>query len=511
MNSAAAPNGRHVFRFGPFEVNARTRVLTRNGRRLKLPGLPFEVLVALLEQPGDPVSREALHKRLWPEGTFVDFDNNLNAAVARLRQTLGDSAERPRYIETVPRLGYRLVAPVDVVNGAMASVSSGAASEAELAAPASVPAETVAAPIADVLDRHRTAPWGWHVLAGRRSVRMAAIVLLIAMTSALALADWRWSAGVARESAEALERGRDLLERGDARGATRELQRAIELDDRNALAHSTLAHAIHKTSTQSLVARPPGESPALKAALRAVEIDPRCASCQGTLGLFLFYHDWQFMRAEPHLIEALRLDPNAAAIRPSYAMLLVATARFDAALEQIDRALDQRPLELTWHVIRASIFYSARRYADAIAAADRALAIDDTDRGAWEWRSRALLQTGRTVEGVHALSRVAFAEHAATLERAVNSEGAAGGLRALLDVTGDWRARVEQSWRRAPWQMHLGNHDAALDELERAYEHRNYNLMYLAVDPVYDPIRSHPRFQAILHGMGLDGIHTTGR
>ena len=76
--------------------------------------VPFEVLCALLERPGDLVTREELRARLWPEGTFVDFDNNLNNAVTRLRQALGDSAENPQYIETLPRLGYRFLAPVAV-------------------------------------------------------------------------------------------------------------------------------------------------------------------------------------------------------------------------------------------------------------------------------------------------------------------------------------------------------------------------------------------------------------
>jgi DNA-binding winged helix-turn-helix (wHTH) protein/TolB-like protein/Tfp pilus assembly protein PilF len=102
----------HVRRFGPFEANLRTRELRKNGYKLKVHGTPVEVLAALLERPGDLVTREELFKRLWPDGTFVDFDNNLNSAVKRLREALGDSADHPRYIETLPKLGYRFVAEV---------------------------------------------------------------------------------------------------------------------------------------------------------------------------------------------------------------------------------------------------------------------------------------------------------------------------------------------------------------------------------------------------------------
>jgi DNA-binding winged helix-turn-helix (wHTH) protein/Tfp pilus assembly protein PilF len=501
MTPAADTNGRPVFRFGPFEVNARARIVSRNGRRLKLPGLPFEVLVALLEQRGEAVSRAALYKRLWPEGTFVDFDNNLNAAVARLRQTLGDSADRPRYIETVPRLGYRFVAESSALDATGVTESPRNLAEPT---PGSARETSFTSAMTDTHPGLGDTSSTWRLATSRPAVWLGLIIVLALAGTVVGIADWPWSSR--RESAAALERGRDLLARGDVRGATLELQRAIALDDRNALAHSTLAHALHKTSTQSLVQRPAGQSPALQEALRAVAIDPRCAPCQGTLGFFLSYHDWQWARAETHLVEAVRLDPGAAAIRPSFALLLVATGRTSEALAEIDRALDERPHELVWLVIRASIFYAARQYAEAVAAADRALSIDDKDRGAWEWRSRALFQMGRGTEGVQALSRAAFASQAPALERAVIEGGAAGGLRALLALTDDWQSRMEHSWRRAAWHMYLGQHDEALDDLERAFEQRNYNLMYVAVDPAYDPIQSHPRFQAILRSMGLGHV-----
>jgi DNA-binding winged helix-turn-helix (wHTH) protein len=121
----------------------------------------------------------------------------------------------------------------------------------------------------------------------------------------------------------------------------------------------------------------------------------------------------------------------------------------------------------------------------------------------WEWRSRALLKLGRGEEAIQALGQVAFAPHATTLERAVQQGGAAAGVRALLEVTGNWDARVEDSWRRAPWRAWLGDTDGALEELETAYRMRNYNLIYIAVDPMYDNIRSEPRFRRIVADMGL--------
>jgi TolB-like protein/DNA-binding winged helix-turn-helix (wHTH) protein/Tfp pilus assembly protein PilF len=101
-------------RFGPFEADLRAGELRKHGMKLKLVGQPFEVLAMLLECPGQLVTREELRARLWPTDTFVDFDHGLNAAVNKLRDALSDSAEKPTYVETLPRRGYRFISAVDL-------------------------------------------------------------------------------------------------------------------------------------------------------------------------------------------------------------------------------------------------------------------------------------------------------------------------------------------------------------------------------------------------------------
>lgn len=101
-----------VIRFGNFEVDLFSGELRRSGVAVKLQGQPFRVLEMLLERPGELVTREEMQQKLWPADTFVDFEHSLNAAVKRLRDTLGESAENPVFIETVPRRGYRIIAPV---------------------------------------------------------------------------------------------------------------------------------------------------------------------------------------------------------------------------------------------------------------------------------------------------------------------------------------------------------------------------------------------------------------
>ena len=107
-----------LVRFGTFEVDLPAGELRKNGAKLKLSGQPFQVLAILLERPGEVATREELQKRLWPD-TFVDVDHNLNTAINKIREVLGDSAESPRFVETLPRRGYRFIAPVEGAKTAM--------------------------------------------------------------------------------------------------------------------------------------------------------------------------------------------------------------------------------------------------------------------------------------------------------------------------------------------------------------------------------------------------------
>ena len=101
-----------LYRFGTFEFHPQTGELRKQGLHIRLEGQPVAVLAMLLDRPNQLVTREELQKRLWPSDTFVDFEQSLNAAVRRLRLALDDSAETPRYVETLARKGYRWVAPV---------------------------------------------------------------------------------------------------------------------------------------------------------------------------------------------------------------------------------------------------------------------------------------------------------------------------------------------------------------------------------------------------------------
>ena len=132
------PGKSRVVRFGVFELDLASEELRKNGVRVKLTEQPFQVLVTLLERPGELIKRDELRQKLWADDTFVDFDHSLNAAINKLREALGDSAGNPRFVETVPRRGYRFIAPVEgAVGPGGREESEGAGSAATVASEAS--------------------------------------------------------------------------------------------------------------------------------------------------------------------------------------------------------------------------------------------------------------------------------------------------------------------------------------------------------------------------------------
>ena len=110
--------GSGTYRFGPFEVDEHLGELRNQGRRIPLQHQPLQVLLILLQAPGELVTRERLRRTIWPENTFVEFDDGLNTAVKKIRGALGDCANAPEYVETIPKRGYRFIAPLGCCSAA---------------------------------------------------------------------------------------------------------------------------------------------------------------------------------------------------------------------------------------------------------------------------------------------------------------------------------------------------------------------------------------------------------
>jgi eukaryotic-like serine/threonine-protein kinase len=159
------------WRFGQFEIDISTGELRKNGLRMHIQEQPLRILGALLERPGELVTREELRERLWPAATFVNFERSLNAAVAKLRQALADSAEQPRYVETVARRGYRFVAPVEA--------------SLPLEGTAGLPIDSISGETGGSILRRKRKQWVWPA---------AALILLVLVSTGIYLMKWRYLA-----------------------------------------------------------------------------------------------------------------------------------------------------------------------------------------------------------------------------------------------------------------------------------------------------------------------------
>ncbi len=459
-------NGHRSYQVGKYIVDLEHRSISFDGRRVNFGWRQFEALRLLIEASGSPVEKEQFLRTLWG-GEFVD-ESNLTKCIASLRKGLNQKDSDHDYVETVPRIGYRLAVDVQPVT------------------------VTVAEPVRG-LNRNRL----W--------MGVAAAVALLAISSFF-LSQWWQARDREQRFAAAVERGRNLYREGNGAAAAREFELALRIKPKSALIYSELAHALHK-SARAPVERADYRTPSVEAAERGVSLDPKCATCQGTLGYFLFYHGWRWKEAEQHLLESIRLDPEAWSVRPAYALLLAATGRSREALEQIDAALKHRPFYASWHGMRAAILYMGERYSDAIAAADKAILMQEGPGEALEWRSRALFQVGRQEEAVRAQTQGVFTAFAGPVDLAIGQAGWQGGLRKLLELTGDWQSRRNWSWRRASWHLLLGDSTRALESLELARQLRTFPVIYIAADPGLAPLRNEPRFRQIVEAMGLPLVH----
>jgi DNA-binding winged helix-turn-helix (wHTH) protein len=164
--SPATPSANGIIRFGNFEVDPSAGELRRGGLRIKLGGQPFDVLFTLLQKPGQVVTREELHDKLWAQDTFVDFEHGLNKAINKVRDALGDDADNPRFVETIPRRGYRFLVPL------AQPAPEAPPSIATAANPTEEPAPAVVAPV-----RSQRQRWIWIAALALAATVLVAVVL----------------------------------------------------------------------------------------------------------------------------------------------------------------------------------------------------------------------------------------------------------------------------------------------------------------------------------------------
>ncbi len=510
-----------VLRFGVFQVNLAARELRKHGVRFRLPGQPFCILSILLEKPGEVITREEIRRRLWSSDTFVDFEHSLNTAIKKLRAALGDSPENSRYIETVPRVGYRFIAPVEQV---------------------SVTAPTVA-DASVVMDRSGV-PAAAVDVAGKRRERMlleVAIVLVVVPSAYLAWSRFRSrpqpqvkiaseirNASNGHESARS--NGQPVLspKSGEAhdlylkglyfwnKRTVAGLQQAIEyfqqattIDPNYALAYASLANSYTLLTAYSSASATLYMSQARAAALRALELDENLAEAHTALALIVQNHDWDWQTSEKEYRRAIELNPNYATAHHWYAEHLMWLGRFDEALSESERARQLDPLSLIIATDHGAILYYSRQYDRAIEQLRLVLRKDPTFGRAAGIITSAYVEKGmfaQALSDAETLRRL-YGEGPAywmTLTyiygRAGQLERARHQLEKLEKLSRHGQVDpVSMTWAH----LGMGNKEEALADLEKAYSEHFSMLTTLKVEPGYDPLRSDPRFQDLLRRVGL--------
>ena len=441
---------------------------------------PFRVLEALLERPGEVVRRDTLRERLWPEDTFVDFDNNLNSAVATLRQVLGDRAREPRYIETLPRLGYRFIGPA---NPPPRAAVAGADRRRGLRAPAVWATAAVGLVAAGLI---------WLALSAGRSAEPPVSEHPQAREE---FARGRFLRGLYRTG----QRPAAVL--GEARAA---FQTAARHDPAFASAWAEDADTAVEMAFAGAADFRSAMREARDHADRALRLTDREASAHRAAGIAALFLDWKLDALANGVARARRLAPSDARNEIAYAMSLAALGRHDAAIRAAERAVE---LDAESYYVRADLafFYlssgdnvraavSSRRVLDVapdFAPAHRYFSLASERLGRWQdaaASARTLMTlSGATAETITALAPLGPAETVRAwrqweLER-LRANAGTDGANVDLDL----------ALRHAL----AGDRDAAIESLGRAFERRASLLVLLRAFPELISLRGDPRFERL--------------
>jgi TolB-like protein/DNA-binding winged helix-turn-helix (wHTH) protein len=611
-----------IVHFGLFQIDLKARELHKAGVKVKLQEQPFRVLALLVERAGLVVTREELRQRVWPTDAYVAFDQGLNNAIKKVRDALGDSADSPRFIETLARHGYRFVAPLGALpqRPSEPQVRFGLRSHWKLALIALAGASLLAA----------LAYWAWHgptMHAGSPTEKVILAVLpfdnlsrdpdqeffsdglteemiaqlgklnperltVISRGSVAKYKDSRLAANqiggelhadylvqgsvrrasnrvritvqliqvrdqtdlwaesydrelkdiltlqdsVARiiakqihitltpaqqtrlpsgnldpEAYEAYLKGRYYWNKRTADGLQKALiyfQQAINKDPTYGAAYSGLADCYSGLAWHGFKSPAEALPKANEAALKAIEFDPQSAEAHASLGLVLT-HRWDWAGAEAAFKQALRLDPRYANAHHWYGDYLSIMGRHDEALLEARHALELDPLNLmigTWVGRR---YYLARKYDLAIEQGRNTEELDANFAAAHLLLGENYVQVGLHDQGLAELQTAASLSGNSPLYLAqvAVAYASAGKKTEALQIVAQLQSlsgtRYVSPYGLAQIFAALTDTEQTFKWLQLAYEDRAVWMSYLAVDPVFDSLRSDQRFQDLLRRVQL--------
>lgn len=471
------------FRLGPWEVVPRDGTLRAGAEVRRLEPQAMDLLVGLAGRAGEVVSRQQLLDEVW--GGRIVGDDALTGAVSQVRKALGDDARSPRFVETVPKRGYRLrIAPVPIEPGSAEKPADGG--------------------------RRRGGRRGRYVLAAAlagAAVLGASAVLLLPRRP-----PGGGSLSAASPAAEACRHGLALLDNPSVEGleqARLDFARALEMEPRSAEAEAGLAQ-VYVLQAFAGAGAPAELFPRARAAARrAAELDPGLASAHAALGAVAFLGDRDFQGAEAELRRAVRLEPASVNAHHLLALLLSALGRGDEAVAEIRRAVELAPSNLFLRTSAMETLFLARRYGEVLQMGEETLALapespQPSFQMGWAY---AFLGRDREAYASFRAGCRSLGIPEVRLERLDGifaAEGLPGVYRSLahsLEQAGSV-GRVQWGDLVAVHSV-AGDTDRAFALVEAAVERGEPGLVWMTVSPFADGLRSDPRFERLVRRLGL--------
>ena len=581
-----------LLRFGPFELDTRAGELRKRGTSLSIKGQPLQVLEILLRHSGDIVTRDELRAQLWTSDTFVDFDHSLHNAIARLRDTLGDSASAPSFIQTLPRRGYRFVMAVESNDGeARGTPSSRTTAQPrapEIRALAVLPlvdlsgdpaqgyfadgmTEALITSLAKigklrVISRTSVMPYRatrkslpriarelnvdavleGSVLRSGERVRITAQLIHAQSDQHLWAESYERDlrdilavqSDIAREVANQVrvmltpeERARlegirpvdpqahDLLLKArfqrnqrtedSVKKALMYFQSAIEIDPKWAEGYVGIADCYNILAYYNGLAPKEAYSRSEGAARKALELDSLLGEAHAAIGVVKRDYEWDWIGAERNFRRAIELNPGCVDAYHWCGTMFGMLGRHREALNEKMKALEIDPLSPVYHTDVGRLHYFVREYDQAIENYRAALEVDPnfffthTLLGQAYLQKRmfkpalAALDAAMRLTGDSAFSLVRLAHGQACAGQTAKARGLLKRLQAIA------KRKYVSPYDFALIHAGLGREEEIFTWLERALEERSIWLGYLNVEPVFDGLRGHPRFQRLIKRVGL--------
>lgn len=478
-------------RFDGWRLRISTGELSREGQpQQRLTQQPLRILLELLRNPGEVVTRERLVEILWPKGV-VDYDNGLNVAVRKLRLVLGDESDTPRYIETLPRVGYRFV-------GRLESAEPVASTVAMAEAPANPPKRThwlfaggiVGGAVLLVLWLMQVTPSAPHPVEPAATTAASTAPIVARRTTSVRAYE-HYLQGIYHRS------------RRDADGtrlSIAELEAALAEDPEYAEAWAGLSDTYVGAAIGHSIPAAEAFQKSFDAARRSVQLDPGLAETHTALGQIHMFYKHDYVWAESEFALARAANERYARLWHHLGILRAFQGRPDEALAAMRRARELEPMTLLFNTNYGLVLYHSRRFEEAIEHARGLLAAQPQLTQARSLLIRSLIAQGKTAEALDELPKLAkfnanTSDAALVFAHAGKRDQARGEIARMEKMSADG---LGVGYELAIAHAALGDLDESCKALDLAWRDSSPFIGWMRLDPRMDPLREQPCFAEVL-------------